>query len=340
MIIKSKAPFRIGLAGGGTDVEPYASMYGGEVVNASIGLYARAMLETTEDGMFYAEMKGFPPIEFPLGQEMPLTGNATDLITATYKRFRRDHGSRYQGLAIQVVPDVSVGSGLGTSSTIVVSLCGAFLRLYGLEWEPMRIAEYACSIEREDLGWPGGKQDQYAAVMGGFNHFTFAPDGRVSIDPIHLSASALSMLEQSLVLFHTSQQRHSASIITEQQRHILNSDRQELEASHRLKALALEMRDALKHGDIEAVGSLLNKGFATKKLIASGISNPALEKVYDAAMRAGATGGKISGAGGGGFILFFTPPSKRVAVQNALITFEGREFPFHFTGVGLSTWTE
>lgn len=340
MNIKSKAPFRIGLAGGGTDVEPYASTYGGEVVNASIGLYARTMLETTTDGMLYAEMKGFPPIEYPLGNKIPFTGTAVDLITSTYNRFIKDHGMPFQGLAIQVIPDVSIGSGLGTSSTIVVALCGAFLRLYGLDWKPMRIAEYACTIEREDLGWPGGKQDQYAAVMGGFNHFTFARDGQVSIHPIQLSASALSMLEQSLVLFQTSQQRHSASIIAEQQGHILNSDRQELEASHALKELALEMRDVLIGEDLGKVGMLLDKGFDNKKKIASGISNPALEKIYQAAKMAGATGGKVSGAGGGGFILFFTPPSKRVAVQNALITFEGREFPFHFTGEGLSTWTE
>lgn len=339
MIIKSRAPFRIGLAGGGTDVDPYASLYGGEVVNATIGLYARTLIETTGDGILYAEVKGFAPLDVPLDAAMSLQGNATDLISATYARFRKDHGLPIQGLIVQVIPDVPVGSGLGTSSTIVVSLCGAFLKLYGMEWDKKAIAEYAYSIEREDLGWAGGRQDQYAAVFGGFNHFTFGRAAAVTTEKIDLSPTSVSMLEQCMILYHSKQQRHSSVIIEEQAKLISEGRRDPLQASHRLRELALEMRDALKREDLPAVGKFLDQGFSEKKKIATGISNAQMEKICLAAIRAGAMAAKISGAGGGGFILFFTSPSRRVAVQQALATFEGQEYPLQFTGQGLSTWT-
>ena len=339
MIIKSRAPFRIGLAGGGTDVDPYASLYGGEVVNATIGLYARTLIETTNDGMLYAEVKGFPALEIPMDADIHFQGNATDLVAATYARFRRDHGLLKEGLIVQVIPDVSVGSGLGTSSTIVVSLCGAFLRLYGKEWDSTAIAEYAYSIEREDLSWPGGRQDQYAAVFGGFNHFSFGKGNKVTIEKLDLAPASVSMLEQCMILFHSKQQRHSSAIITEQAKFIAEGRQDMLQASHRLRELALEMRDALKREDLPAVGKFLDQGFSEKKKIATGISNAQMETICLAAIRAGAMAAKISGAGGGGFILFFTSPSCRVAVQQALATCEGQEYPLQFTGQGLSTWT-
>ena len=340
MIIKSRAPFRIGLAGGGTDVDPYASLYGGEVVNATIGLYARTMIETTDDGMLYADVKGFAPLDMPLNADISLQGNATDLITATYARFRKDHGPLEQGLIVQVIPDVPVGSGLGTSSTMVVSLCGAFLKLYGMEWDKTAIAEYAYSIEREDLGWPGGRQDQYAAVFGGFNHFTFGRGATGKTERINLSPASVSLLEQCMILYHSRQQRHSSVIIEEQAKLISEGRRDQLLASHRLRQLALAMRDALMREDLPAVGKLLDQGFTEKKKLASGISNEQMENICRAAIRAGALAAKISGAGGGGFILFFTSPARRVAVQQALATFEGQEYPLQFTAEGLRTWTE
>jgi len=338
MIIKSRVPFRIGLAGGGTDVDPYASLYGGEVVNATIGLYARTMIETTDDARLYAEVKGYAPLDVPMDADIQMQGNATDLISATYARFRRDHGLWKQGLIVQVIPDVPVGSGLGTSSTIVVSLCGAFLRLYGMEWEKTAIAEYAFTIEREDLGWPGGRQDQYAAVFGGFNHFSFRKGARVTAEKLDLSPASVSMLEQCMILYHSRQQRHSSAIIEEQAKLISEGRQDQLQASHKLKELAMDMRDALVREDLPSVGKLLDRGFTEKKKIASGISNAHMEHICRSAIRAGAMAAKISGAGGGGFILFFTTPAHRVAVQQALSTFEGQEYPLQFTAEGLSTW--
>lgn len=336
MVIRSKAPFRLGLAGGGTDVDPYAGTYGGEVVNTTIGLFARTSVETTQDGMIYLDMAPWPDLEFKADRPPAPMGDIRDLFTVTYKRFTDLYGFPFRGLVVTVRTDAPPGSGLGTSSTIMVSIIGALLRLYGLSWGPMDIAAFAVDTERRVLGWAGGKQDQYAAVLGGFNHLVFEPSGIVQVHPLAPDPSVLSLLEQSLFLYYTKQQRHSSLIIEDQQARISGKDAASLEATHELKKLVPKMRDALMHADLPTIGMLMNAGFQWKKMIAGGISNPQMEHIADTALRAGALGVKISGAGGGGFLSLVCSPANRLAIQEALTTFEGQVYPLHFTSEGLT----
>lgn len=335
MIIKAKAPFRIGLAGGGTDVDPYASMYGGEVINATIGLYARVAIETTFDGMVYLEMKPQAPLEFPLDQPPALSGDIRDLFTVTYNRFVQAYGTPFSGLCVTIASDVPYGSGLGTSSTLMVTIIGAMLQLFGLEWTREEIAAFAVDTERNILGWAGGKQDQYAAVFGGFNQLSLGKDGSVKVQPLAVDASFISLLEQSMLLYYSQQQRHSSRIIEEQQARIVAGDSESIAATHQLRQYVSVMHDALIQGNLDGLSEVFGLSFTAKKKIASGISNPQLEAVVSAAMAAGAKTAKISGAGGGGFLTIICSPASRSKVQEALLSFDGQVYPFHFTNQGL-----
>lgn len=335
MIIKAKAPFRIGLAGGGTDVEPYASLFGGEVINATIGLYARVAIETTRDGLVYLEMKPNPPLSFPVTNPPANKGDIRDLFTVTYNRFLQTYGMPFEGLQVTVASDVPYGSGLGTSSTVMVTIIGALLKLYNLQWTKEEIAAFAVDTERNLLGWAGGKQDQYAAVFGGFNHLFFGTDGTVRVQSLSLDESFVFLLEQSMLLCYSRQHRHSSRIIEEQQSRIKAREDQPLEATHLLKDLVGEMHNALVGGNLGSLAKTIDKSFDAKKKIASGVSNPELEKVIAGALAAGATTAKVSGAGGGGFLTIICSPSIRPKVQEALISFAGQLYPFHFTDQGL-----
>lgn len=335
MIIKAKAPFRIGLAGGGSDVDPYASLFGGEVINATIGLYARVAVEATSDGMVYLEMKPHTPLEFPVDAPPEKRGDIRDIFTVTYKRFIQTHGIAFGGLCVTVSSDVPYGSGLGTSSTLMVTIIGALLQLYGLHWTPEDIAQYAVETERSILGWVGGKQDQYAAVYGGFNHLSFGKTGSVMVNPIAMSETFISLLEQSILLYYSQQHRHSSRIIEEQQARISANEHSAVEATHTLKKLVGNMHEALVKGNLNLLAETLQQSFDAKKKIASGISNDHLEEVVSAALKAGAKTAKVSGAGGGGFLIIICSPSSRIQVQDALHTFEGQLYPICFTNQGL-----
>lgn len=337
MIIKAKAPFRIGLAGGGTDVEPYVSRFGGEVINATLGLYTRVAIETIPEDEVILLMQPYPELNFPLTRVPALCFDARDLFTVTYKRFFEEYGAPGSGLMVTVQSDVPMGSGLGTSSTIMVAIVGALAELYQLPWEKDAIAAFAADTERRVLGWAGGLQDQYAAVMGGFNHMRFRKDGTIDIVALPIDPTFISLLEQSILLYHTRQQRHSSQIIQEQQERVRNDDEQAIEATHAVKALVPMMRDALTRGDIRQFASLLNEGYTHKKHLANGIATPLIDEVIHAAMKAGALGAKISGAGGGGFITLVCMPASRMAVREALSTFDGQFYDVYFTAEGLAT---
>lgn len=335
MIIKAKAPFRIGLAGGGTDVEPYAGLYGGEVINATIGLYARVAMETSSDGMVHLDVKPYPSLTFPVASPPAIIGDIRDLFTVTYNRFIETYGRPFEGLYVTVDSDVPYGSGLGTSSTLMVTIIGALLKLYGLQWTKEEIAAFAVDTERNVLGWAGGKQDQYAAVFGGFNHLFFGTDGKVQVQSISMEESFVFLLEQSMLLYYSQQQRHSSRIIEEQQARIKAGEGEPLDATHQLKQLVADMHEALISGNLANLASTFAKSFTAKKKIASGVSNNELEKVIASALAAGAHTAKVSGAGGGGFLTIICSPTSRQKVQEALLSFDGQLYPFHFTDQGL-----
>ncbi len=340
MIYKSKAPFRIGFAGGGTDVSPYCDLFGGEVVNAAVSLYAHVTIEETVDKKITIHCFNNNIIQqFDLLEQLPID-QPFDLVKGVYNHFVKNDKLANRGLKISTFLDVPAGSGLGTSSTLVVALVGAFYEMLNFKKSNYGIAQEAYQIERINLKLAGGRQDQYAAVFGGINFMQFNKDEKVIVEELILTEQKLFALQNNLVLYYTSDSRNSASIISEQVKNVEANDENSINAMHQLKLQAQLMKKALQQGKIDVIGEFLEFGFLQKKLIAHNISNNKIEEIYDAAKNAGATGGKISGAGGGGFMIFYCPEGSKQNVINALQKRGGEIKEFSFALQGLHTWTE
>ena len=236
--------------------------------------------------------------------------------------------------------DVPSGSGLGTSSTLVVAIIGAFTEWLNLPLGKYDIAQYAFEIERIDLGMAGGKQDQYAATFGGVNFIEFREGDRVIVNPLSIKDSTLYEWAMNTVLIFTNQRRKSAKIIEQQVSNVKQKKSGSVEAMHQVKAEAFRVKKALLQDDLATLGDALNTSWINKKKMAEGISNEFIDNIYETAMAAGATGGKISGAGGGGFMFFYCPGNTRYAVEEALSKLEiGEIYDFEFSKEGLTTWT-
>lgn len=338
MIIRSKAPLRLGLAGGGSDVAPYCDMYGGLVLNATINLYAYCSIEETDsDTIRIRSYDAGCFEEYPLSDSLEIDGKAS-LIKGTYNRVMRDFGLQARGFCITTWNDAPAGSGLGTSSTMVVCILKAFI-----EWKSLPLGDYetarlAYEIEREDLGLAGGKQDQYAAAFGGFNYMEFRQDGTVIVNPLKIKRWIADELEASMMLYFTGRSRSSADIIREEQKNAATGEVSAIEATHRIKQSAVDMKLAILKGDTRAFASIVGQAWEDKKKMASAISNPVIQEAFDAAMAAGALAGKVSGAGGGGFIMFIVEPTRRKEVEAALSRLSGFVMPFQFTDGGAHGW--
>ncbi len=339
MIYRSKAPLRIGLAGGGTDVSPYSDLYGGAILNVTISLSAHATLEHTVDQCI--TLQAFDREEtyrYPLSNELPIDGQL-DLLKGVYNRVQKDYPFATQGLRISTFVDAPAGSGLGTSSTLVVAILGAFVEMLKLPLGDYDIANYAYEIERNDLKLAGGKQDQYAATFGGVNFMEFFADNKVIVNPLRIRQEYLHELENNLLLFYTATSRESATIIKEQQKNVNQNNEKSIVAMHKLKEQAQQMKEALLRGKLHEIGEILDYGFEQKRKMAANISNSHIEELYDIAKRAGASGGKISGAGGGGFMIFYCPANTRYQVIDSLSKQSGIIRPYSFTKHGLVSWT-
>ncbi len=339
MIYRSKAPLRIGLAGGGTDVSPYSDLYGGAILNATISLYANATIEPIAENKIILEtIDRSEEQTYDWANELPINGKL-DLLKGIYNRIQKDYGSVKQGFRLSTYVDAPAGSGLGTSSTLVVAIIGAFTEMLRLPLGEYDMAHYAYEIERKDLGLAGGRQDQYAATFGGVNFMEFYGDDKVIVNPLRIKQQYLFELENNLLLYYTSTSRESANIIKKQSRNVVDKKDSSIEAMHQLKEQARLMKEALLKGKLNELGAILDFGFQQKRQMAEGISNPLMEDIYDTARKAGATGGKISGAGGGGFMIFYCPVNTKYAVIKSLEKFGGRYRRYKFTEHGLTTWT-
>ncbi len=339
MIYRSKAPLRIGLAGGGTDVSPYSDLYGGAILNATLSLYANATIEILEEKKIILEAIDREEAEqFDWATSLQINGKL-DLLKGVYNRIQKDYGIGEKGLRLSTYVDAPAGSGLGTSSTLVVAIIGAFAELLRLPLGEYDMAHYAYEIERKDLGLAGGKQDQYAATFGGVNFMEFYADDKVIVNPLRVKQQHLFELENNLLLYYTSTSRESAEIIKKQSRNVTDKQESSIEAMHQLRHQALMMKEALLKGRLNEIGEILDFGFQQKRKMAEGISNPLLEEIYEAAKAAGATGGKISGAGGGGFMIFYCPVNTKYRVIKNLEKFGGRYRNYQFVEHGLKTWT-
>ena len=339
MIIRSKAPLRIGLAGGGTDVSPYSDLYGGAILNGTISMYAYATIEPRTDGkiVFNAIDRG---VVLELAAEKVLAINGElDLLKGIYTRIVKDYTQQALSFTLSTYVDAPPGSGLGTSSTLVTAIVGAFAEWLALPLGEYDLARLAFEIERVDLGMAGGKQDQYAATFGGINFMEFGADGKVIVNPLRIKTQILNELAYNIVLYYTETSRLSSKIIETQQNNVTGKNTKSIEAMHALKQTAIEMKETLLKGNLDYIGTLLDKSWAQKKQMAAGITNPLIDEIYETAMLAGATGGKISGAGGGGFMFFYCPGNARHAVIEALGKFGGQAKRYEFTKNGLVSWT-
>lgn len=338
MIIRSKAPLRIGLAGGGTDLETYADRYGGAVLNATISMYAYATIQTRDDGriVIHALDRNIE-LNTPMAEEITLK-EGLYLHAGVYHRIVKEFIKKPLSFELTTLVDAPPGSGLGSSSTLVVAILGAFTEWLRLPLGEYDIAQLAYEIERIDLKMAGGKQDQYAATFGGVNFMEFYKDNKVIVNPLRINESYLNELSYNLILYNTEVSRLSTQIIETQQKNVLEQKSSSIEAMHGIKEQAVRMKEALLRGEFEKIGAILDFGWHHKKKMAAGITNPYLDEIYATAMQAGATGGKISGAGGGGFMVLYCPDNTRWNVIRALQRFGGQVKRYEYTTTGLTTW--
>ncbi|MCK9400845.1 MAG: dehydrogenase [Bacteroidales bacterium] len=338
MIIRSKAPLRLGLAGGGTDVTPYSDLYGGATLNATINMYAYATILPASDGnIVIRSLDKDERYETRSCEVLTLDGKL-DLLKGIYNRIVKDYTHTALSFELSTYVDAPPGSGLGTSSTLVVAVLGAFAEWLNLPLGEYDLARLAYQIERVDLQMAGGKQDQYAATFGGINFMEFFKDDKVIVNPLKVRSIYLNELSHNLVLYNTKTSRVSSAIIERQARNILENKTKYIEATHQLKKQATMMKEAILKGEIDQIGEVLDFGWKYKKQIASGITNHLIDSIYEAAIGSGATGGKISGAGGGGFMFFYCPNNTRYEVIESLRKFGGTSHRYEFTTAGMTAW--
>lgn len=337
MIVRSKAPLRLGLAGGGTDVSPFSELHGGLVLNATIDLHAHCTIMEGGEGIALQATDIGIESAHPLASALPIDGKL-DLHKGAYNRIVREFGPVPGPFRLTTYSDAPPGSGLGSSSTMVVAILKAFSEWLGLPLGEYEIAHLAYEIERVDLGMSGGKQDQYAAAFGGFNFMEFHRDGTVVVNPLRVKRWIVDELQASMILYYTGASRESATIIEEQKRNAESGNRQAVDAMHALKEACIEMKAAILRGEIGRFASILGSSWTTKKKMAASITNGSIDRVFDAAFAAGAVAGKVSGAGGGGFAMFVTDPIRRVEVVRALSELGGRVVDFSFTEGGCHGW--
>ncbi len=338
--VRARAPLRLGLAGGGTDVSPYSELYGGNVLNAAIDMYVYCTISTGESDevVFHAADLGDTWTSRAESQ-LPLVEPLV-LHKAVYNRVVRDFnaGERIP-VTVTTNADAPPGSGVGTSSTLVVAILRAYQELLKLPLGEYDLAQLAHDIERKDCKLAGGKQDQYAATFGGFNFMEFFADDRVIVNPLRIRDEIINEIECSMLLYYTGRSRESANIISDQIHSAESGDDRSLQAMHAVKKSAIEMKEALLKANIRTMATILRESWEAKRNMAASISNAHINEIYDCAISAGAISAKISGAGGGGFMMLFVEPTSRLDVMAALSKMEGSFYRFHFTREGAQGWS-
>ena len=332
-VIKSKAPLRISFAGGGTDVPPYPDMKGGAVISTTITKYAYVSLrmrndnEITINSIDYDLLLSIKSIS-----DLRYDGKL-DLAKAAIKAFEM----KEYGFDMLISCDSPPGSGLGSSSAVMVAIIGALAKLTGKSLTRYEIADLAYKLERIDLGIKGGLQDQYASAFGGFNFIEFRKS-HVIVNPLRISPETLNELHSNLLLFDTGKTRLSAGILDRQIRSVIEKKEDVLESLDRIKEIAIEMKNCLLRGELDRFGELLYEEWLYKRRLDPQISNPMIERLFSIARREGAIGGKLCGAGGGGHLLIYCDLEKRHRVIKALEKAGCKYVAFGFDFQGLQTW--
>jgi D-glycero-alpha-D-manno-heptose-7-phosphate kinase len=341
MGIRSKAPFRIDFAGGGTDVAPYCDEFKGAVLNATINYFAYVTITGAEEKGIHVNSLDFDEYahfytEDDLDNEGPL-----GLVKATLREIQRkndiDIMDSDHGINVFIHSDAPPGSGLGSSSTVCVTLLGALLDYYKIPLTNYEIGELSFDIERVKLGIKGGSQDQFAATFGGFNFMEFY-QGKTIVNPLRIRHETINELQYSLVMVYTGKSRMSDGILDEQIR-LYNEHREDvIEYYHRAVELANELKNALLKEDLLDFARLLSQAYENKNHFCDRIKSDRIAQVYDMAMENGAIGGRIMGAGAGGFMLFYVDYEKKRHFLKTMKDIEAEPLNFAFEERGMQTW--
>lgn len=333
--IRCRAPLRISFAGGGTDVQPYCLDHGGAVLSATINRYAYATLIPKQPHLEIESLDFDASIAYGLDDPLIHDGQFK-LVVKILDYFRQKHGLR-NGLKVRLHNDAPPGSGLGSSSAIAVAMIKAIAEFMRIPLVDYSLAEVAYHVERVDAGIKGGRQDQYAAAFGGFNFIEFTAAGTV-VTPLRLRSETIRELEYCMLVAYVGGQHFSGDMIDRQVANYVDRKADSVAALHELKALAHQAKRAMVIGNIAEFGEILDAGWQAKKSLAAGISTTGIDSLYMSAREAGARGGKITGAGGGGFMFFVTDPRRRFDVQEAIRTHGGQLVNFSFEHEGATTW--
>jgi D-glycero-alpha-D-manno-heptose-7-phosphate kinase len=320
-MIITRSPLRISLGGGGTDLPSYSNEHGGYLIAAAIDKYVYVTVNRPfqeEIILKYSSIErinGISDVEHPIIREVLRSLNLTT-----------------PQIEISSIADIHAGTGLGSSGSFTTALIKALYTHYRLNIHPKELAELACDIEINKLGEPIGKQDQYIAAYGGITEFTFKEDGSVSAASLPLSVQTIHDLEDNLVLFFTGISRSASGILIDQNSKSVRNDEAMLENLHYTKDLGRRSKEALIKGDTSTFGTLMNEHWEFKRKRTSGMTNSFIDDAYAKALRSGAIGGKLVGAGGGGFLMFYTESKEKLRTAMAELGLEEVRFKFDFEG--------
>jgi D-glycero-alpha-D-manno-heptose-7-phosphate kinase len=333
LIIRAKAPLRISFAGGGTDVPPYCDEKGGVVLSTTINKYAYTSVIPEQTEIIEVNSLDYDVVaKYNFNEEFDYEGKL-GLVKAVLKNLNVKKGCR-----VYLHCDAPPGSGLGSSSTLVVAMIGAIIEWQNISMDNYEISERAIQIERRDLGIAGGYQDQFSSCFGGFNFIEFNKDA-VIVNPLRVPGYLMNELEYNLVLCYTGGIRLSANIIEDQVQNYENKIPDTLAAMDELKEIAYAMKSQLLRGNLNNFGKLLHYGWENKKKMSSKITNPNIDELYEEALKTGALGGKLLGAGGGGYILLYCPYEKKHKVSERLEALGGQVISWGFDLNGLQKWS-
>ena len=324
----ARAPVRISLAGGGTDLPAYYEPFGGAVISTTINKYFYVFLDVSPEALLQITSSDYRTFYRHDGRRPLLGGGDLRLPRAILSHFGIE-----QGLSMFLASEIPPGTGLGSSSAVTTAIVKGLSTALDQKLDKQALAELACYIELEKLGEPIGKQDQYATAFGGLNWINFSTDG-VTVEPLPVEQATRRELERNLLLFFTGTSRSASKILKKQTESSQKQEHQVIQALHKVKALACQMQEVLTGGDLPAVGELLHANWLEKKKFAKGISNPAIDEAYQLARSAGAIGGKITGAGGGGFLMLYCEPPYHVAVTQGLEAKGLKRMRFRFDSMG------
>jgi D-glycero-alpha-D-manno-heptose-7-phosphate kinase len=332
VVVRARAPLRLSFAGGGTDVSPFPATEGGAVLSATIDRYAYGSLTPRDDARISVHSLDLGmSLEFDAGDEPSFDGRL-DLVKAAVRRL----GGTTAGFDLLLQSNAPPGSGLGSSSSMLVALVGLLREHHRLPLTDYEVADLAYQAERVDLRIRGGHQDHYAATFGGFNFIEFGE--RVIVNPLRVPDSTLNELQLNLLLCYTGTTRQSSRIISDQSARLASGESETLEGLRAQKELAVTMKSALLRGELNEFGALLGEAWKQKKRMSPLIATEFIEEAYEVAMRAGALGGKVTGAGGGGYILFYCDFARKHRLAEALTRMGGVVTDFAFEPKGLTTW--